>query len=429
MEALSEDVKGALKSLVAQAVSYKDFYNYYAGDHPVRYATEAMREMFRSYKIKFTQNWCGVVINAANDRLGFKGWDSEIEADNEKLDKLYRAQKIYLLSKKVHLDALLSGSGYLVFDMVEGEPKVYYNSPGEVYVKYSDSDEAVAEFGLKRWDDDSGEYLNVYYPDVIEKFARVKGKGKQFVSSGESANPFGRVPIVHFRSNHSELYDVIPIQDAINMTFSNMMVNSEFLTFPQRYLLTNADVKDLVTSPRSVLKIPKGVDGEESTKIGEFTASGLEGFLDTIERLSNSIAIISRTPRHLFVSVGANVAAETLRIMEAPLVKKVTDYQYIFDEPWRLAAGYFVGDIDGVINTWEPASYQDSSYDATVALKWRTVGLPLVTILQGLGWSEGKIQSMLGEARLQKLAEADMAEEALRLAELRFAASNRPGID
>jgi hypothetical protein len=76
--------------------------------------------------------------------------------------------------------------------------------------------------------------------------------------------------------------NVIPLQDAINKTFSDMMVVAEFNAFPQRWMITNADISSLTASPESIMKIPKGASDEEGTEVGEFGTANLGMYLDTI---------------------------------------------------------------------------------------------------------------------------------------------------
>jgi hypothetical protein len=42
---------------------------YYAGDQPIKYAAERLRDIFQNAQTRFTENWCAVVIDAIGAEL------------------------------------------------------------------------------------------------------------------------------------------------------------------------------------------------------------------------------------------------------------------------------------------------------------------------------------------------------------------------
>lgn len=427
---LPDEIKQEITKLNSQARRYRRYWSYYIGAHPVVYASEAMRELFQRANVYFTQNWCGVVINASYDRIKFKGFDSVIDEVNDTLDAMYQEQQLEILSSRVHLDVLVSGSGFVMFDKVDGVIRPYYNSPELISVKYDDNDENKMAFAIKMWTDGETDWLNVYKEDAIETWRKKSQKGSEdtygYTFEKTEPNVFGRIPIVHYRINNSELFQVLPLQDAINMLFSNMMVMSEYTTFPLRYIITNSDVSTAETSPRTLLKIPKGMSGEESTQVGEFSVTSLEGHLSAIDKLSGAMAIISRTPKHYMYATGANEAAETLKVMEMPLINKVSQIQMLLKPKWVEFASYYVDAVDDVVVVWEPLESKDELREAEAAAKWQAVGLPLLTVLKRQGWGEDEIAQLISDMAEDTERKADFATEALRLAQLRLERDNNP---
>lgn len=424
---MEDIIKIAYKRLAKQSKEYRMAHDYYVGDHPVRYATEAMRDIFRRVETKFVMNWVGVVVNASLERLVFKGWDSESKDKNNTLDELYRELKIEILSERIHRDVLISKNGFVIFDKISGVIKPYYNSPNQVYVEYSEEDEDVVEFAVKVWVDEEFEHLHVYYPNRIETYRKKKSKTLSvdgFEQLEDKENPFGKIPVVHFKMEYDELTGILPLQDAINMMFSNMMVNSEFSTFPQRYIITNAEVDSVVSEAGHLLKIPASVTGEEQTKLGQFEPMGLDIHLSAIDSLANELMIISRTPKHYLTQSLANLAAETVQIMEAPLVKKVTQYQELLNAQWLEFASYFVDGTDDVVCVWDPPEFQNTSLLAAAAKGMIDIGIPLLTVLKRQGWGEAEIQQLMSDIEEEKKFNADTAATALQLAQYRFESQN-----
>jgi len=392
------------------------------------YTHERLREVFDKSSVKFIQNWCAVVIDTALDRIVFKGWDNPAMAMNMTLDEFYNQAKLALISRKVHQDALVTGNGFMMLDEVDGQLKAFYNSPDQVVVIYETENPLEKAFGAKiYYDDEEGyTYCNLYYPEVIQRYS-YRGKPQQvsdFVFEEEYSNPFGRVPIIHFKAD-SDLINVIPIQDAINKTFSDMMVVAEFNAFRQRWMVTNADISSLKASPQSIMRIPKGAGDEEGTQIGEFEAADLSMYLDTIDKLTNSIAVISRTPKHYFMNTGANISGEALNVMETPLIKKCLQIIENFGESW-IELSEFLVQSDETVVVWDKLESEQPESEGRAMQIMVGLGIPLITVLRRFGWGADEIEQMLSDYEEEKKRKADIAAQALAIANLSLEQNNNP---
>lgn len=438
---LTDEVKRALARMVRQAREASHALRYYHGDQPLKYTHERLRDVFGPGQVRFIQNWCSVVVNATLERMEFKGWDTvDEEGDpeglpagaNEVLDSFYSDHYLNTVSHQVHIDALVTGNGYLMFEMIEGRPVPYHNSPEQVFVEYDENIPDKKLFGLKRYysEEIDRNVMMIYWPGAIERWEAPRGAGHkpteyQFID--KIPNPFGEIPIVHFEVLKPELVDVIPLQDSINKLYSDMMVVAEFAAFKQRWAITNADLEDLSAEPGSIQVVPKGASAEEDTKIGEFAASDLKQYLEAMAQLSNMVAIVSRTPKHYFESMGANISGEALIVMEGPLVKKVETYKAKMDQGWMEVAYFLVPEEVDVLTTWERAqTEQVVSMSEAMATLVERVGLPLITVLKRFGWSEEEIQTMLEDKKEEAEYKADVGRSSLDLAMIQSSHDNRP---
>lgn len=423
-----DDFKAIYNDLIQQSQKAWRYKKYYTGDQPLMYSHERLRQVFKVANIQFIQNWCGVVVNAVLDRLEFNGWDDPNETISTNLNQFYRDQRLNILSREVHKDALVTGDGFVMLDNIQGKIMVYANSPEMVAVRYKEDMPDEMDYGIKMWYDwrEKLTCANLYYPDVIEKYKAngVPSESSVFEKFHEVVNPFRRIPIIHFRAENT-LADIITLQDAINKTFSDMMVVAEFNAFKQRWMITNADISSLVASPQSIMQIPKGMSDEESTQIGEFTSADLGMYLDTMDKLANSIAVISRIPKHYFVATGSALSGEALIAMEAPLVKKVAIQAQTLGQGWREVAS-FVGGTHNTVPIW--SSFQTEQPES-VANSMRTLvslGIPVITVLRRYGWDDSEIEQYLADKEQERLTQAEVAASALEMALIRSSQSNNP---
>jgi hypothetical protein len=413
------DIKKAYDKLTSKLKPYKTLTDYYEGNQPLKYSAERLRDAFDSSLTKFIINWCSVVIDCVLDRLIFKGWDAESETDDDILDDFYIDNDLQILGHKVHKNALVTSESFIIFDQGEDkELKAFYNDSRNVQLFYDDNGNKL--FGAKWWvDEKEKKRLNLYYPDRIEKYLADKSisSEKSFALDITDKNPYAPlIPIVHFQTGYSELQNIITLQDAINKLFSDMMVVGEFNAFKQRWMVTNADISTLKNSPKSILQLPKGTSDEEGTQIGEFTAADLKGYLDAMDKLANSIAIISRTPKHYFMDTGSAISGEALIVMESPLVKKIQQIQANYSEAWIEVADFIRPNAD-VSLLWEPLETVQPLMQAEQMLVLKNLGIPLMTILRRAGWGADEIKQFEDDALAERSSKA--TETALLLEEIR----------
>lgn len=425
---MTQDFKEIYSQLVSQADKTKHYKAYYDGDQPLMYSNERLREVFQSTNIRFVQNWASVVVNSVLDRLEFNGWDDPSDSITAALNTYYYAHRLAVVSRDVHRDALATGDGFIMADLIDGQVKLYYNPPTAVAVRYKDSLPDELEYGIKVWYNwrENITYANLYYEKHIEKY---KANGTPAINSSfelyeQQANPFMRIPIIHFKAENV-LADIITLQDAINKLFADMMVVAEFNAFRQRWMITNADISALVASPQSIMQIPKGMNDEEGTQIGEFSAADLGMYLDTMDKLANAIAVISRIPKHYFVATGSAISGEALTVMEAPLVKKVSIQAKTLGQGWQEVAK-LIGGSEYSVPVWANFYTEQPQAIAQTIKTLVETGVPLMTVLKRSGWSEGEVEQLLSDLEEEQERRTAQNATAIEMAIMRAAANNHP---
>lgn len=423
------DLQTAYDALVYKNPMYTTLKNYYNGDQPLKYSAERLKEAFDSLRVKFIQNWCGVVVDADLDRLELKGFDvSKDESAKQVLKDFFDLPGTKRLINEVHKNALITGESFIIFDRINDQVTAFFNNSANVEVFYD-------EFGnikmaAKKWVDDltKKNRINLYYPNRIMKYEAGKdaSSANAFKLTEDIANPFKRVPVIRFEAGFSELAKIITIQDAVNKMFSDMMVVGEFNAFRQRWIITNAKMSDIKSSPKTVIQIPMAEQGGEDTKVGEFEAADLTKFLESMDKLANSIAVITRTPKHYFMDTGSNVSGEALLAMESPLVKKVKHIREWLDISWKATADFILEDngIQAEVSpSWERIESVQPKTEAETMKLYKDMGFPLVTICRRAGWSEDEIVQLQDD--LAKDKEGSTTEAELLLEKLRNADANK----
>lgn len=434
------DLQRAYDALNLKKKPYTTLRDYYYGNQPLKYSAERLKDAFDSPSVKFTQNWCAVVIDAVLDRLVFKGWDMDDETRDDILDAFYQNNNIQMLSADVHRNALITGESFIVFDKVDEADRAFYNDSRMVQIFYEPNDPNKKRFAAKWWQDDVEEItrLNLYYPDRIEKYAtkaRVLVSPSSFETVSIDDNPYNEIPVIHFNMGFSELDNIIPIQDAVNKTFSDMMVVGEFNAFKQRWVVTNNDLSNLKNNPKALFQFLKGGSDEEDTKVGEFDAADLGMFLDAMDKLANSIAIISRTPKHYFHDTGGNISGEALMVMESPLLKKIRQVQEIYSLGWDECARFVLrqqgkdADPSEITTIWDAIETTQPITRAQEIQTYVNLGVPLETMLRRAGWGADEIEQMKADQEEARKRESTVGQEVLEFLKNKQAQENATGAD
>lgn len=431
-----DDLKLAVETLQRKTVEYTPLFAYYAGDQPLRYAADRLKDIFQDRQTAFTQNWCAVVVNAVLDRLLVNQWSvGEDDAAGERLNWLWRATGLDADMEAVHRAVAVTGEGYVLVWPGDEGIEAFYHDPRICHVWYEAENPRRKRLGAKWWRDDAGVWrLNLYYPDRILHYVGGSSdlaQASAFQLESEERNTVGAVPIFHFyRDRHlllGELDNVVPLQDAINKLLGDMMIAAEFGAFRQRWIVTNADTSKLRNAPNEIWELPAAGPGEQPTAAGEFSTTDLGNYLNAIDRLAASIGIITQTPKQYFYAQSGDPSGEALIAMEAPLVRKVEKYQERLGATWCDVAAFLLALDSGAVFSplditlvWGNAATVQPRTAAEIRQMDVASGIPLVTVLRDEGWSPADLEQMQADKEDEAGAQQAQLASALMRAQQQF---------
>lgn len=431
---MNPDIKLAYDTIIAKNAQHTEAFQYYDGVQPLTYANDRLREVFSGTQVKFTENWCGVVVDAARERMQVSGFTVPTSAQSA-AETLWDSNQLGLLTDDVHEAALITGEAYVIVwpDEQSGEVEIYYNDPRLCHVFYDPQRPRKARMAAKMWVDESDECYRMilYYADHLEYY-RTTGKATSVSSAAafvyddtqypnghekHPVNEYGYIPVFQFvmrqRYLRGDLFDVIPLQNGINKLLTDMMVAGEFGAFKQRWVISNAELSTLKNRPSEIWDIPAGDGIGQATSVGEFSSTDLGNYLEAIENLATTTAKITRTPMHYFFAQGGYPSGEALIAMEAPLNFKVQARQERFEPVWREVMTFALSlmgqsvKISDVVVNWKPVQTVQPETEARILVLNGQAGIPLETSLRRAGWTDSELEDL---AAAKVIAQAKLGE-------------------
>jgi SPP1 family phage portal protein len=438
---MATDLERAYSALKSKNPIYSTLFDYADGNQPLVYSTNRLKEAFNNISAKFSQNWMSVVIDSAVDRLTFNGWATKTKAITDRLQQIFEDHEIVQDAYDIHRGASITRESFaIVWKNDDGEIELNYNDPRLCHMFYNADNPKKQDFACKWYRDGDVYRMILYYRDRLEYYRTnpaknlvngIPSSAKMFMPDPDrpsADNLYGKIPVFHFylsRNSKGDLYNIITLQDAVNKLFSDMMVAGEFAALKQRYVITSEDTSALKNAPNEIWQLPEG------SQAGQFESTPLDTFLDPIDKIANSIAIISRTPKHYFYNAGAGISGEALLAMEAPLTKKVDQRKTSFSATWK-RIGQFLLKLDGIdyplsdIETvWEPTHSIQPKTEADTVKVWVDSGVPLSTSLSWAGKTDEEIEAMEKDKAKEKEENASMARVLLETARIRQDQSNQ----
>lgn len=434
------DLERAYKALVSKGPTYDMLWAYYEGVQPLRYSTERLQEVFRTLTVHFQQNWCACIVDAALDRINLLRFEvANNDAATDRLNELWASTELSLDENDAHAAALVCGEAYIVaWPDDDGTVQAYYHDPRMLHLFYDRENPRLKRFAAKWWvGDDDRRYLTLYYPDRLEHYVS-SGKSENvsaataFVPTDNPMvpNPYGIVPVFHLRRERravrSELRNIITLQDAVNKLLADMMIAAEFGAFRQRYVISQVDPGRLKNAPNEIWAIPAGDGAGQATSVGEFSQTDLAGYLEAIDKLSTSMAVITRTPKHYLYGQGGDPSGEALIAMEAPLNRKVQQFLERFTVVWQ-QVGAFLLQLSGmtvdpmaVTAVFEPVETIQPLTESLIRQNSVSAGIPLVTQLGREGWTDAELEQMIADQATERMAQVNSLAAGLLEQQRRF---------
>lgn len=371
------------RALDARAQRITVFEDYYAGRHRLSFQSSKFRESFGALFQAFADNFCGLVVDAVEERMHVEGFRMGGEGSQEADDETWTAwqdNNLDSLSSMAHLDSLIKGVSYVMVGpnpMPDCMPLITVESALSVITEASFDGTRAIRAGLKRWIGDDGRLnANLYFPDRVEKWTSTHPVPQIMTMVGTSLtpsaaesvtwverwvsgeewplrNPVGLVPIVPLFNRprlsdpdgRSELADVIPVQDWLNKMVADLIVTSEFAAFRQRWATgievpTDPDTGQPIETFKAAIDrlwvVPPVDQSQQPPQFGDFAASDPGGLVTVIETVVKHIASTTRTPAHYFLGPGGVFpSGEAIKSSEEGLVYKVKSKHTHTGEAWE----------------------------------------------------------------------------------------------
>ena len=356
---------------------------YYGGQHNLTFATAEWLQANGARYSGFSDNWCGVVVNAEAERLTpigiqYRDDDAKLKGsvslstwDDWLLNEMDSQASQGILTSLYGKRSYVSVWG--VEDGDEEVPSYSWEHPANVEVEYDFANPRLRKAALKTWVDGEREFGILYTPDAVWKWSRRYGKttndreswAKQARSTttteggwepwqepGDDTwplhNPIGVVPVVEVPNRPmlrgepvSELTIVMPKQNAINLLWSYLFLAADYASMPARVLLnTDPPMRQILDKAGKIIaKRPVtmkelnekrfAVFSGKDAKIAQWEAARLDVFTDAVSVMVGHIAAQTRTPpTYLVTKAGmSNVSADGLKASEIGLVKKAIEFQ------------------------------------------------------------------------------------------------------
>ena len=424
-----KDIRVALEQIISKREGYKQAEAYYEGVNGEVFANQRWFKMFRYEGSDFRFNFSKTVVDAVLNRLEINNILVASQEAADFVDTMWDQSDIKLDINEIHRNALIYGDSYaIVWPDEDGTIAIDYNSPMTTTVVYSQENPRKKEFAAKMWQvvDENQKvlYLNMYYPDRIEKYV---GSGDIDLVSHQLnvvpleviPNPWGVCPVFHFRTHkpfgRPEHADAFGPQDAINKLISTHMLTVDYQGAPQRYALANGgnsnefdDFSDDDTARENLAALGNGPGNlwylQGVSSVGQFPAADPGVFTNPVIEYVNAMASITNTPTHYFMRGASLPSGQALRVAEAPLFKKVVNRQMAFGSTWR-DLFKFMFMVEGLPNDveikWENAESIDSLDNWDIAVRKKSVGVGLYQILLEAGYDPEIAEAIVEESQAQ----------------------------
>lgn len=328
---------------------------------------------------------------------------------------------------------------------------VFYNSPKSMRLFYDPERPLKKKFAIKKWvlSNTKQVRIDLYYPNRVERYISERGileckaeDMQPFTDDGQGDadgvidNPFGVPPVFHFRTDRPygcpEHFEFYGVQDAVRKLVITHMSGVDYQGFKQRYALmdpetdtgeaTNLDEDEFAfpldtgaTSrpgdPQSQLTADAGsfwqLKGMKA--VGQFDESEPAVFLDPLTVYLRCGGQVSNTPMRYMNPSGDPPSGESLRVEEAPFVKKVTNRQLSFGSTAREMFGFALriagggdartpgrfGNVKVVVSWKSPATSDDLTSWQLVAAKL-AAGMPPKVAFMEAGCTQAQVDEWFG---------------------------------
>lgn len=419
------DIKAAVAKITAQESRFKEFNDYYKGKHQLNFASEKFKNKFGERLQKLRQNLCKTVVKAPASRLELINFLADKKNTENPAWEFWKRNKMPLEAGKVHRDAFKTGDAYVIVWEVNRKAKIFVQNPSTCCV-WKNAETGETNKAAKLWQENKKYYLNLYYPDRVEKFVSRQDSPENFEPRevpGENFPLFhelGRVPVFNFTfdeesdgETNSILTDVIPLNDALNKSWSDILGAQEENMRRRRYIAgMQVEIDEETNKKINPFKPDDDIffADDAETKFGEFSDADLAQMIAVLEQTIKAICLVSGIPPSYFNldSAGTAISGEALRKLEARFTAIVQDAQRSFGATWDEVVACAL-DVERALD--ENLIIESQWTDAAPVDESETLKNAQSKI--GLGWSYEQVQRDYGltDAQIEKMKAENQERE------------------
>lgn len=397
---------------------------YCEGQHPYASLTDKARDAFKRLLKQARSNYVGLVADATSERIQVDGFRlGDAEAGDPEAWRIWQANNLDADSDLLISEAVRVGRSFTLVAPNPADsatPFVTAEDATQAIVAYRPGSRRDRAAGLKSWEDDwTGKLMaTVYLPGGLYKYEApapkrgASGKPKwvpRHVEGEEwpAPNPLGAVPLVELQNRpdllgeaHSEVEDVLDIQDRINKTLIDRLMAQEYSAFRQRWATGYELPEDEQGQPVEPFKSAVDrlwVAEDPNVHFGEFSATDLSPYLKAVEADVQHMAARTRTPAQYLLGQLSNVNGETLKATESGLVSKVRQRQRPLGEGLEeivrlyLKAAGDDRDLSRIETIWHNPEFRTEGELVDALVKMSTLGVPREALWERWGASQTEI--------------------------------------
>ena len=368
--------------------------------------------------LEVSANWCRVSVDSIADRLKMKGLYLPGETTaSAALREGWDANNLDSESLLLHQETMIYGRGYVSVSTNEEDPEhplIQVESATEISVAIDHRHRRlVAAARFYRSVDTLGpaDSATLYLPDQTLWLHR--GMAGWVILDQDKHN-LGRVPLVMFLNRRragrwegvSEMSDVAQLADASARALTDLQLAVETHSVPQKYVL-GMSKEDFVDKDGKPIPAWEAyftaiwANQKETAKVGQFTASDLKNFHETIKLYGNLAASVTGLPSRYFGDSTVNPASfEAIMAEEVRLVLNAEKKQTAFGDGWGWVSGLYerfrTGDwVNGsrIKAEWFNAATPTMAQAADAATKLYANGQGAISresVWDALGWTEAE---------------------------------------
>ncbi|MCX4504573.1 phage portal protein [Streptomyces anulatus] len=410
---------------------------YYKGDIDEVFASPRIRQLISATGERYRFNLAKTPVNVLVNRVELVAVTAPDEPGaNEVIEEIWDANGLEVHYPELIKRTFMYGDAYLmVWPLYDDDPtttaddelfatgvELTVHSPLHCRVIYDPENERRKLFAIKRWKTRTSLgtvwRVDLYYPDHIEQWAAKPGETpasdawEPYLGNDEDPgswlldNPYGEIPFFHHRNalpyGIPEHKDGYGCQDAINKMLITQLTTTDSHGWPQRYALVDKgaeldqnndtphwgddeDANDTTRLDRSSSSNLYGGPGTVETfdgmkAVGQFSAADPVVFTDPAQLYVRLMAQITETPLHAFDPSGDTPSGESLKVAEAPLVKKAINREAMLKSPvqetWKFALRIRGVDVSRIDVRFAPSQAATGVSDWEVVELKQKVGVP-----------------------------------------------------